>query len=107
MNETTNDPIRCDRALNALEEIIDPEIGLNIVDLGLIYELDFDDANSILKVVMTLTTPHCPMGESITGSVKTVLKNHFPEMEIFLELTFFPPWNLEKISDEGREFINQ
>ncbi len=107
MNELTNDTIRCDRALNALEEIIDPEIGLNIVDLGLIYEINFDDDNAIVKVVMTLTTPHCPMGESITGSVKTVLKRDFQEMEIALELTFYPPWNLEKISDEGREFLNQ
>ena len=61
----TNNALLCTVALSSLQNVIDPEIGLNIVDLGLIYQVDFDEAVKEVFVSMTLTTQFCPMGESI------------------------------------------
>jgi len=107
MNEISNNPIKCTLALEALKDVIDPEIGLNVVDLGLIYQIDFDEENSKINTVFTLTTQFCPMGESITEAVKRALENAFPMMEVDLDLTFDPAWNQEMISEEGINFLNQ
>ena len=84
----------------------DPEIGLNVVDLGLIYQIDFDEAEKRIDASMTLTTQFCPMGESINSNVTQSLMNTFPEWEIHVNLTFDPPWNHSRISPEGQEFLN-
>jgi metal-sulfur cluster biosynthetic enzyme len=107
MNVITNNNIKCTIALAALESVEDPEIGLNVVDLGLIYQIDFDDENAALFISMTLTTQFCPMGESITGAVKRVLENTFTNTQVQLELVFDPPWNYELISEEGKIFLNK
>jgi metal-sulfur cluster biosynthetic enzyme len=107
MNVITNNKIQCTIALASLEHVKDPEIGLNVVDLGLIYQLDFDEDARKIFITMTLTTSFCPMGESITSSVRRALENAFPGQEIILELTFDPPWNADMISGEGKEFLNR
>jgi len=107
MNVITNNNLKCTIALAALENVTDPEIGLNVVDLGLIYQIDFDDAHSKIFIAMTLTTQFCPMGESITGAVKRVLENTFTDAQVLLELTFDPPWSHELISEEGQKYLNQ
>jgi metal-sulfur cluster biosynthetic enzyme len=103
----TNDKWKCTMALEALKDVTDPEIGLNIVDLGLIYQLDFDKAEKKLYCIMTLTTRFCPMGESITDAVKEVLLSVFPGYEILLEVTFEPSWNYAMISEEGQNFLKR
>ncbi len=95
-----------DIALSALKKVTDPEIGLNIVDLGLIYKLDIDNSNSKIYLKMTLTTPFCPMGEAITGAAKRVLEDQFQNMEVEIDLTFDPQWNRELISEEGLNFLS-
>ena len=107
MNVITNNNIKCTIALAALQNVVDPEIGLNVEDLGLIYQIDFNEADNKIYVVMTLTTQFCPMGEFITGAVKRVLENTFTGMEVQLELTFNPPWSHERISEEGQNFLNR
>ncbi|MFZ1800260.1 MAG: metal-sulfur cluster assembly factor [Chitinophagaceae bacterium] len=107
MNVISNDTEKCQRALNALLEVLDPEIGLNVVDLGLIYQIDFDETGKKVFCTMTLTTQFCPMGDSITQAAEEVLKNEFPEYITGLELTFNPPWNSQMISPEGRQFLNE
>ncbi len=107
MSVITNSNIKSTVALAALQNVMDPEIGLNIVDLGLIYQLDFEESEKRIYCAMTLTTQFCPMGESITNAVKENLKLSFPEYEIRIELTFDPQWNHEMISAEGREFLNE
>jgi metal-sulfur cluster biosynthetic enzyme len=107
MNVITNNNIRSTIALAALESVIDPEIGLNVVDLGLIYKLDFYETGKIIYVTMTLTTQFCPMGESITAAVKRVLEKTFEVEEVCLELRFDPPWNYDRISEEGKQFLNK
>lgn len=107
MNVITNDNLRCTIALASLEQVKDPEIGLNVVDLGLVYQIDFDEAANKIFVTMTLTTSFCPMGESITGGVRRALENTFSGKEIILDLSFDPPWSHERISPEGKEFLNR
>lgn len=107
MNVITNNNIKCTGALAALETVIDPEIGLNVVDLGLIYQLDFDEAGKKIYITMTLTTQFCPMGDSITAAVKRVLEKTFEAETVSLELSFDPPWSYERISEEGKQFLNK
>lgn len=107
MNIITNDIEKRVRAIDGLKNVMDPEIGLNVVDLGLIYQIDFDEAEKKVYCTMTLTTQFCPMGESISTGVTNALEQTFPEFEIEVNVIFNPPWNSEKISEEGREFLNQ
>ena len=107
MNIVTNNNIKCTIALASLQNVMDPEIGLNVVDLGLIYQLDFDEAGREIYCGMTLTTQFCPMGESITNAVNEVLKTSFPGYNIEIKLTFDPSWSHEMISEEGRKFLNE
>ena len=107
MNVITNNNIKCTVALAALQNVMDPEIGLNVVDLGLIYQIDFDEAGKKVYISMTLTTQFCPMGEAITDGVKNALQNIFTDDVIEVDLTFDPPWNHEMISGEGQLFLNK
>lgn len=106
MNEITNDTLKCKLALEALQYVIDPEIGLNVVDLGLIYQINFDEVNSKILVVMTLTTQYCPMGDSITNAVKNALEAAFKGMETSIDLAFDPSWSHQMISETGKQFLN-
>ncbi len=106
MNVITNHKLKCSRALAALEQVVDPEIGLNVVDLGLIYQIDFDEQKNMIFVLMTLTTQFCPMGESISGAVTRVIEHTFPDYTVQLEITFSPHWNNTMISKEGKLFLN-
>jgi metal-sulfur cluster biosynthetic enzyme len=87
--------------------VYDPEIGLNVVDLGLIYQVDFDEDEKKIMASMTLTTQFCPMGESITANVTQTLASTFKEYQVHVALTFDPPWSAERISAEGQEFLNR
>lgn len=107
MSIITNSNIKCTVALAALQHVMDPEIGLNVVDLGLIYQIDFDEMREKIFCTMTLTTQFCPMGESITGAAREVLRSAFPGYDPTIELTFNPTWNHEMISKEGHEFLNE
>jgi metal-sulfur cluster biosynthetic enzyme len=107
MEVISNNNIKCTIALAALCEVYDPEIGLNVVDLGLIYQIDFDEESACIEARMTLTTQFCPMGESITNNVTQVLARTFPEYEVHVALSFDPPWRPDRISPEGQEFLNQ
>ena len=106
MNVITNNNLKCTIALASLQSVVDPEIGLNVVDLGLIYQVDFDEAARKIFLTMTLTTQFCPMGESIVAAATRVLESTFPGEELVVELTFYPPWNHEMISADGQTFLN-
>ncbi len=107
MNVITNNNIKCTVALAALQNVTDPEIGLNVVDLGLIYQIDFDEASRKIFISMTLTTQFCPMGESIMDAVTQAVQSTFANDEVKVELTFDPAWNHERISEEGQTFLNK
>lgn len=107
LNVITNNKLKCTIALAALQNVMDPEIGLNIVDLGLIYQLDFDETGKKIFCTMTLTTRFCPMGESICNASREALVSVFPGDQVEINLAFDPPWNHERISAEGQHFLNQ
>lgn len=107
MNIVTNDKEKCDHALVDLYNVYDPEVGLNIVDLGLVYEINFNETDKRLECIMTLTSQFCPMGEAITSDTNNSLSSSFPEWEVNVNLTFDPAWDFSKISPEGKEFLGQ
>jgi len=85
-----------------LREIMDPELNVNIVDMGLIYDLKVDEANKKVNVKMTLSTPNCPVGDTIVMSVMEAIMNHYPDYEPDVHLVFDPPWNAEMITEAGK-----
>lgn len=93
-------------ALNALREVLDPEVGLNVVDMGLIYQLDFAEEAKKIFALMTLSTQFCPMGHSIIDAVTNRLQVSFPGYAVQVMITFDPPWNPEMISEDGQKFLN-
>ncbi len=84
-----------------LKSVMDPEVELNIVDLGLIYNLEVED-NKNVNIEMTLSTPACPLGDAIIINVKETIKQHYPDYEVNVNLVFDPPWNPSLISEEGK-----
>jgi metal-sulfur cluster biosynthetic enzyme len=102
----TNHPIKGALANSRLMQVRDPEIGLNIIDLGLVYSINFNELTKEIFVIMTLTSQFCPMGESILKEVEDTLSIGFPEYHISVSLTFEPVWSYESITETGREFLN-
>jgi metal-sulfur cluster biosynthetic enzyme len=89
-----------DAILDALRQVIDPEIGCNIVDLGLVYDIASSEGK--VKVRMTLTTPGCPMHESISWGVQNALLSIDGVVEAEVELVWNPPWNPSMMTEAGR-----
>ena len=85
----------------ALKEIFDPEIPVNIYELGLIYGVDVTDEGSV-TVAMTLTTPHCPVAESMPGEVELRVAAVPGVRDAEVNLVWDPPWDMAKMSDEAR-----
>jgi metal-sulfur cluster biosynthetic enzyme len=85
-----------------LKEVIDPELNINIVDLGLIYDIEVDSENNV-DILMTLTTPGCPLHGVFDELVKKELSKLEEISEIEVELTFEPRWSPEEMSDEARD----
>ena len=87
--------------LAALKTVIDPELGINIVDLGLVYHAA-RTANEI-DIELTMTTPACPLGEMMSEEIKLVLRDRFPELQdLRVEIVWDPPWSPELMSEESR-----
>lgn len=90
------------RANIALMEVIDPELNINIIDMGLVYGVDFSEPQTI-TVTMTLSTPHCPMGDAIEQGVINVLEAAFPNRQTKINLVWEPEWSIDNISEAGKE----
>ncbi|WP_242928842.1 metal-sulfur cluster assembly factor [Pontibacter vulgaris] len=82
-----------------LKYIIDPEVGINIVDLGLIYSVSLD--GELLEIDLTLTTPGCPMSGTIVNATEQILLKRFPNLDVKVNLVWSPPWSTEMITEEG------
>jgi metal-sulfur cluster biosynthetic enzyme len=106
MDIKTNNVEKNKIAIEALYSVIDPEIDLNIVDLGLVYEINFNEESKDIVVTMTLTTQFCPMGESIVDATTQAMQQAFPEDIIAVNLIFQPSWDQSMISEAGLTFLN-
>ena len=94
-----------DEILNALKNVYDPEIPVNIVDLGLIYDLQVRDDNTVY-VKMTLTAPGCPIGVFITEQVREAIMTLVPNVkDVQVDLVFDPPWTPDRMSDEAKAML--
>ena len=101
MDKNTEKKILKDRIIQRLKTIHDPEIPLNIYELGLIYEIDIDD-NSDVLIVMTLTAPNCPVSESLPLEVEEAVKQTEGVNNVQVQITFEPAWSMDKLSDEAK-----
>ena len=88
--------------LEAVKDVYDPEIPVNIYDLGLIYSLSVNQASGVVQVEMTLTSPACPVAESLPLEVQEKIMAVPGVREVDLRVVFDPPWNKEKMSEEDR-----
>ena len=100
---TTLSPSRFDEIEEALKEVMDPELGINIVDLGLIYDLGWDDENNALIIHMTLTSAGCPLTDVLEEQTGQALDGVVDAFRI--NWVWMPPWGPEKITDDGRDMM--
>ncbi|CUJ96608.1 FeS assembly SUF system protein [Ruegeria denitrificans] len=90
-----------DTVVEACRSVFDPEIPVNIYDLGLIYTIDINQENAV-KIIMTLTAPGCPVAGEMPGWIVEAVEPVAGIKEVDVELTWEPPWGMEMMSDEAR-----
>ena len=92
---------RIDLIINNLKEVYDPEIPVNVYDLGLIYNVDVDENNNA-NIVMTLTAPGCPVVDVLVDDITNAAKSVEGIQTVNVDLTFEPPWDKSMMSEEAR-----
>jgi FeS assembly SUF system protein len=93
------------KVIEEIKKIFDPEIPVNIYELGLIYKIEVDEQNNV-KVDMTLTSPNCPVAESLPNDVKNCIKKIDGVSDVNLNLVWEPPWDKEKMSESAKLELN-
>lgn len=89
--------------VQALKEVYDPELGVNIVDLGLVYGIDWDEDRGHVHVDLTLTSPGCPLGPQIIRDIRRELQDLDELLEVDVDLVWRPLWHPSMMSDEAKE----
>ncbi len=92
-----------DAVEEGLKEVMDPELGVNVVDLGLIYDLSWDDESDALLISMTLTSAGCPLTDVLEEQTAQALDGIVDQFRI--NWVWMPPWGPEKITDDGRDMM--
>jgi FeS assembly SUF system protein len=87
--------------VKVLKNIFDPEIPVNIYDLGLIYEITVSD-DATVEVTMTLTAPNCPIADELIENVNEGIRNISGVKDVSIKLTFEPPWDMNYLSEEAK-----
>ncbi|MDX1665219.1 MAG: metal-sulfur cluster assembly factor [Candidatus Promineifilaceae bacterium] len=101
MNRQANMLLTEELVYAALKEVVDPELGINVVDLGLIYSVHVEEAH--IAVEMTLTTPACPLHASFRNAIEATLRRVFPGLQsVAVELVWTPPWSPAMMTADGR-----
>jgi len=93
------------KVIERVKKIFDPEIPVNIYDLGLIYKIEVDEKNKV-NVDMTLTSPNCPVAESLPNDVKESIKKVDGVSAVNLNLVWEPPWDKDKMSEAAKLELN-
>jgi metal-sulfur cluster biosynthetic enzyme len=91
------------RLMQMLSFVQDPELELNIVDLGLIYAIGIDNDKKEITITMTLSSRACPAGDYIRGGVELMAKETFKDYSVVVDITFEPEWCADMISEDGRQ----
>ena len=97
MNESKLD----NKIINALKTVFDPEIPVDIYELGLIYDVFINEDNDV-KILMTLTSPNCPVAETLPVEVEEKVKSLDEIKDVQVEITFDPPWTQDLMSEEAK-----
>ena len=97
------DPEFKEQSYEALKNVSDPELGVNIVDLGLIYDLAYDEEHDALVISMTLTSAGCPLTDVIENDIAEALDGLVAAFRI--NWVWMPPWTPERITDDGRDMM--
>ena len=100
-NKKNNSVSLGDEIVKVLKSIFDPEIPVDIYELGLIYDVFVNEDNDV-KIVMTLTSPNCPVAESLPQEVKEKVSSINLVNEVEIEMTFEPPWSKDLMSEEAK-----
>jgi metal-sulfur cluster biosynthetic enzyme len=98
--KTQTDATTEDDVLEALEEVIDPELGLDFVSLGLVYDVEIEDED--VYVTFTLTTPACPIGPQVSQQMKEFVGDLPGVAEVHPKMVFDPPWSPEMMSEDAK-----
>tara|TARA_B100000686_G_scaffold339800_2_gene414467 strand:+ start:7 stop:309 length:303 start_codon:yes stop_codon:yes gene_type:complete len=93
------------KVIEEIKKIYDPEIPVNIYELGLIYKIDVDEKNKV-NIDMTLTSPNCPVAESLPNEVKENIKKVDGVSDVNLNLVWEPPWDQDKMSEAAKLELN-
>ena len=96
MKKTTSDDV-----MEALKEVIDPELGINIVDLGLVYDVEIKEG--VADITHTLTSPGCPLGPEIVTNVRRAVSRFDDIEDTQVHIVFSPPWHPSMMSDEAKD----
>lgn len=91
-----------DEIYELLKQVIDPEIGIDIINLGLVYNIVYDGDKTVY-IEMTLSTPACPLSDALVQAVENIIKQKYPDFDVKVELVFDPPWDTSMISEEGKK----
>jgi len=102
MTETVVTTASADDVFEAMHDVVDPELGINVVDLGLVYAVQVDDDN-IATIDMTLTSAACPLTDVIEDQTRAALDGIVAEYRV--NWVWMPPWGPDKITDDGREML--
>ena len=100
-NKKNNSVALGDEIVKVLKSIFDPEIPVDIYELGLIYDVFVNEDNDV-KIIMTLTSPNCPVAESLPQEVKEKVSSINLVNEVEIEMTFEPPWSKDLMSEEAK-----
>ena len=90
------------RILESLEQVIDPELGIDIVNLGLVYEIHFNDENGETQIDMTLTTMGCPLADLLTDQIHDAMTDVPEVSKVEVRLVWYPAWTVDKMSRYAR-----
>lgn len=90
-----------------LKSVIDPELMVNIIDLGLVYDVRISESENYIEVDMTLTSKGCPLGDAIMEEVHQQLSTHFPGFKTNVNLIWEPAWTTEMLTSEGKNALGQ
>ena len=95
-----------EKIISEIKKIYDPEIPVNIYELGLIYKIEVDEKNNKVMIEMTLTSPNCPVAESLPNSVKENILKIDGISKVDLKLVWDPPWTKDKMSEAAKLELN-
>jgi metal-sulfur cluster biosynthetic enzyme len=102
MNLFTDKENREIEILQYLKEVIDPELEINIIDMGLVYKINYDERGQI-TIDLTLSAKNCPMGDVIIKNVEGCLNKHFKDFQIIIKLVWEPQWSKDFLTPAGKK----